>query len=127
MPPVPPGPALGVEFLLSFALMFVIMAVATDDRVVGGFAGLAVGATVGFGALVGGPLTGASMNPARSLGPALAGGIWDRQWIYWVAPIAAMVCAGRVYEFLRAAAPPNVPRGPRPAAVVSPLDASGTP
>lgn len=74
LPSVPVGVALTVESLLSFAVMFVVMAVATDERVADGFAALAVGFTVGFCALVGGPLTGASMNPARSLGPAVAGG-----------------------------------------------------
>ncbi|HEV7765756.1 MAG TPA: aquaporin, partial [Thermoanaerobaculia bacterium] len=58
------GGAFVMEWLLSFALMFVIMAVATDERVVKGFAPLAVGLTVGFCAMMGGPLTGASMNPA---------------------------------------------------------------
>lgn len=56
--------------------MFIIMAVATDERVANGFAVIAVGLTVGFCALVGGPLTGASMNPARSLGPAVVGDLW---------------------------------------------------
>ncbi|HEX5574331.1 MAG TPA: aquaporin [Gemmatimonadales bacterium] len=70
LPHVPAVTAFGVEWLLSFALMFVIMAVATDQRVADGFAALAVGLTVGFCAMVGGRLTGASMNPARSLGPA---------------------------------------------------------
>ena len=69
VPSIPTGSAFLVEWLLSFALMFVIMAVATDERVADGFAALAVGLTVGFCALMGGPLTGASMNPARSLGP----------------------------------------------------------
>lgn len=52
---------------------------------------------------MGGPLTGASMNPARSLGPAVAGGGWDAHWIYWVAPVTAMLVAVRVYDFLRPA------------------------
>ena len=73
LPAITAPAAFAVEWLLSFILMFVIMAVATDARVADGFAGLAVGLTVGFDALVGGPLTGASMNPARSLGPAVAG------------------------------------------------------
>jgi aquaporin Z len=93
-----------IEWLLSFALMFVIMAVATDDRVTPGFAPIAVGLTVGFCALTGGPLTGASMNPARSLGPALVGGEWRAHWVYWVAPLTAMLAAGRVYDLLRHAA-----------------------
>jgi aquaporin NIP len=66
--------SLGLEMLLSAALMFVIMAVATDTRAVGQLAALAIGATVGLNALWGGPISGASMNPARSLGPALVSG-----------------------------------------------------
>jgi glycerol uptake facilitator-like aquaporin len=99
--------AFGVEWLLSFALMFVIMAVATDDRVADGFAPLAVGLTVGFCALMAGPLTGASMNPARSLGPALVAGFWGAQWLYWLAPITGMLTAARVYDLLR---PVRLPR-----------------
>jgi hypothetical protein len=87
--------------------MFVIMAVATDERVANGFAAIAVGLTVGFCALVGGPLTGASMNPARSLGPALAGGFWHGHWLYSVAPITAMLVAARAYDFLRQTRPPE--------------------
>lgn len=93
-----------IEWLLSFALMLVIMAVATDERVAPGFAAIAVGLTVGFCALTGGPLTGASMNPARSLGPALVGGEWRAHWVYWAAPITAMIIAARVYDWLRPAA-----------------------
>ena len=106
-PAVPMAPAFGVEWLLSFALMFVIMAVATDDRVADGFAPLAVGLTVGFCALMAGPLTGASMNPARSLGPALVAGFWGAQWLYWLAPITGMLTAARVYDLLR---PVRLPR-----------------
>ena len=101
LPAVPMAAAFGVEWLLSFALMFVIMAVATDDRVADGFAPLAVGLTVGFCALMAGPLTGASMNPARSLGPALVAGFWGAQWLYWLAPITGMLAAARVYDLLR--------------------------
>jgi MIP family channel proteins len=106
VPSIPTGAAFLVEWLLSFALMFVIMAVATDERVADGFAALAVGVTVGFCAMVGGPLTGASMNPARSFGPALVGDIWRAHWLYWLAPISAMVVAARTYELLRATRPP---------------------
>lgn len=111
VPAVPVGGAFAVEWLLSFVLMLVIMAVATDERVAPGFAGIAVGLTVGFCALAGGPLTGASMNPARSLGPAVAGGLWEAHWIYWAAPVTAMLVAVRVYEFLRPAGEANVARG----------------
>jgi len=112
VPAIPAGHAFVTEWLLSFALMFVIMAVATDKRVADGFAGLAVGLTVGFCAMMGGPLTGASMNPARSLGPATAGGVWMDHWIYWLAPITAMVAAAKTYDFLRVARVPEVvPKG----------------
>lgn len=88
-----------VEWLFSFVLMLVIMAVATDDRVADGFAGLAVGFTVGFCALLG-PLTGSSMNPARSLGPAIMLNQWTAHWLYWVAPITGMVAAAKVYSLI---------------------------
>jgi aquaporin NIP len=75
------GQAFLWEAVLSFLLMFVIMAVATDTRAVGEAAAIAIGATVGLDAMFGGPITGASMNPARSLGPAVAvgdlGSIWS--------------------------------------------------
>jgi aquaporin NIP len=92
-----------IEWLFSFVLMLVIMAVATDNRVDSGAAGVAVGFTVGFCALLG-SLTGASMNPARSLGPAVVGAIWSGHWIYWAAPITGMMAAGKTYNYLRPAA-----------------------
>ena len=107
VPSIPTGGAFLVEWLLSFALMFVIMAVATDERVADGFAALAVGLTVGFCAMMGGPLTGASMNPARSFGPALVGGLWREHWLYWLSPITAMIVAARTYDLLRIAQPPR--------------------
>jgi aquaporin NIP len=118
--------AFGIEWLLSFALMFVIMAVATDERVVDGFAALAVGLTVGFCALMGGPVTGASMNPARSFGPALIGGHWGAHWLYWLAPITGMLAAARMYDFLRRAEPPLTPAPERPLGVQGPIE-SATP
>ena len=108
LPNIPVAAAFGIEWLLSFALMFVIMAVATDERVADGFAPLAVGLAVGFCALMGGPLTGASMNPARSFGPALVSGLWGAQWLYWLAPVTAMIVAARAYDLLRSAQPPGV-------------------
>ena len=107
LPRIPTGGAFLIEWLLSFGLMFVIMAVATDERVADGFAPPAVGLTVGFCAMMGGPLTGASMNPARSLGPALVGGLWSGHWIYWLAPVTAMIAAARAYDALRHATPPG--------------------
>jgi MIP family channel proteins len=108
VPRIPTGSAFLIEWLLSFVLMFVVMAVATDERVADGFAALAVGLTVGFCALVGGPLTGASMNPARSFGPAVIGGTWRAHWLYWLAPISAMIVSARVYDLLRATKRPPV-------------------
>jgi aquaporin NIP len=93
--------ACGVEAVLTFFLMLVVMAVATDARVASPAAGLAVGLTIAFDALMGGPLTGASMNPARSLGPALVTGVWRAQWIYWLGPLAGAAAAVYLYEYLR--------------------------
>lgn len=93
--------ALAVEIVLSFFLMLVIMAVATDARVSGGVAGIAVGVIVMGDALMGGPLTGASMNPARSFGPALAANVWNGHWLYWAGPLIGMALAVPTYEYLR--------------------------
>ena len=94
----------GVEFLFSLLLMLVIMAVATDERAQRSLAPLAVGLTVGICAALG-AMTGSSMNPARSLGPAVAGGGWTGHWLYWAAPVLGMVVAARGYELLRETAP----------------------
>jgi aquaporin NIP len=90
-----------VEVILSFALMFVIVSVATDARAVGELAGLAIGSTVALCAFVGGPLTKASMNPARSLGPALFAGEWGILWLYFLAPLMGTVLGAKVYELIR--------------------------
>jgi len=113
--------ALAVEWLLSFALMFVVMAVATDERVADGFAALAVGLTVGFCALMGGPLTGASMNPARSFGPALVGGLWQAHGLYWLARITGMIAAARMYDALRETQPPRLAAEATPLGVQGPI------
>ncbi|MFN2421755.1 MAG: MIP/aquaporin family protein [Gemmatimonadota bacterium] len=124
VPSIPGGAAFAVEFLLTFALMFVVTAVASDERVTAGFAGLAVGLTIGFDVLMGGPLTGASMNPARSLGPAVAASTWTAHWLYWIAPIAGAIAGAWCYDFLRpAAAPGTVPRG-EVVGVAGPIDAN---
>ena len=94
-----------VEILLSFALMFVIIAVATDSRAEGQMAGLAIGGTVATAALFGGPLTGASMNPARSLGPALVASDLSDLWIYLTAPCVGTVAAALVYVWLQRCPP----------------------
>ena len=89
-----------LEMVLTFILMFVIFGSGLDRRAHVGFAGLAIGLTVGLEATFMGPITGASMNPARSLGPALVGGIWEYHWIYWIAPILGAQLAAIVYGVL---------------------------
>ncbi|MBI1259229.1 MAG: MIP family channel protein [Chloroflexi bacterium] len=91
----------GLEILLSAVLMFVIISVATDTRAVGAPAAVAIGFTVALDALWGGPISGASMNPARSFGPALIAGIWDNQWLYWIAPVIGAAIGAFLYQFLR--------------------------
>ncbi|MEB3218825.1 MAG: MIP/aquaporin family protein [Nostocales cyanobacterium 94392] len=89
-----------LEIILTFILMLVIFGSGLDRRAHVGFAGLAIGLTVGLEAAFMGPITGASMNPARSFGPALVGGIWQYHWVYWVAPIIGAQLAVIVYWHL---------------------------
>jgi aquaporin NIP len=108
VPSVASGTALLYEVVLSAILMFVIIAVATDTRAVGAGAALAIGGTVGLDALFGGPITGASMNPARSFGPALASGTWTHFWIYVAGPVAGATLGAFAYQFVRT---PRTPPG----------------
>jgi aquaporin NIP len=96
------GQAFLWEVVLTFFLMLVVMAVATDTRAVGEAAALAIGGTVALGALVGGPISGASMNPARSLGPAIAAGDLQSLWIYVTAPFLGAALGAVVYQVVRA-------------------------
>jgi aquaporin NIP len=89
------------EIILTFVLMFVIISVATDTRAVGIMAGAAIGATVMIGAYLGGPFTGASMNPARTLGPAIMSNDYTSIWIYLVGPLIGATLAALCYEWLR--------------------------
>ena len=89
-----------LETVLTFILMLVIFGSGLDRRAHIGFAGIAIGLTVALEAACMGPITGASMNPARSLAPALVGGIWQHQWLYWVAPILGAQLAVVVYRHL---------------------------
>jgi aquaporin NIP len=95
------GQAFLWEAILSFLLMFVIMAVATDTRAVGEAAAIAIGGTVGLDAMFGGPITGASMNPARSLGPGIIAGDLHAIWVYLLAPIVGAAIAALAYAFVR--------------------------
>lgn len=100
----PSGPfvqALVWEVVLTFFLMLVITAVATDIRAAGQAAAIAIGGAVALGALVGGPISGASMNPARSLGPALVSGDLAAVATYVVGPIVGAIAAAVVYQLLR--------------------------
>lgn len=90
-----------VEVILSFALMFVIISVATDSRAVGEMAGIAIGSTVALCAFVGGPLTNASMNPARSLAPAIVSGDFTTIWLFILAPILGAGIGAKTYEWIR--------------------------
>jgi aquaporin NIP len=90
-----------LELILTFLLLFVIAGAATDARAVGHMAGLAIGGYVTLAACIGGPISGASMNPARSLGPALALGRLDHQWIYVTGPVAGAVLGVWVYAVLQ--------------------------
>jgi MIP family channel proteins len=101
VPSVGAGTALVYEVVLSAFLMFVIMAVATDTRAVGAAAAIAIGATVGLDALFGGPVTGASMNPARSFGPALAAGEWHMFWVYLAGPLLGAYAGALAYGVVR--------------------------
>jgi aquaporin Z len=90
---------LATEFVLTFLLMTSVFGAAVDERgkavKIGAFA---IGLTVTFDILAGGPITGASMNPARSFGPALVLGYWNLHWCYWAAPVAGAVCAALLYH-----------------------------
>ena len=94
------GPGLLVEVLLTFALVFVIFATAIDPRGPAHLAPFAIGITVMVDHFIGVPLTGASMNPARSFGPALAAGEWADHWVYWVGPILGGIVAAVLYEWV---------------------------
>jgi aquaporin NIP len=95
------GQAFLWEAILTFFLMFVILSVATDTRAVGEAAAIAIGGTVGLDAMFGGPITGASMNPARSLGPALVSGDLHALWVYLLAPLVGAAIGGFAYQFVR--------------------------
>ena len=104
IPQVGVAAAFIVEALLS---LLVILSVLATDGAGSSRAGAAVmiGMTIGLCALVGGPLTGASMNPARSFGPALVSGTWTSHWLYWIAPIGGMLLGTRLSRGLSSQQP----------------------
>lgn len=99
-----------LEYIISFNLMFVVTAVATDTRAVGELAGIAVGATVMLNILIAGPGTGGSMNPVRTLGPAVAAGNYRKVWIYLLAPILGAVTGAGVYTTVKLKEEGDTPR-----------------
>jgi len=100
------------ELILTFFLMFVILAVATDTRAVGEAAAIAIGGTIGLDAMFGGPITGASMNPARSTAPAVVSGNLHALWLYIVAPVVGASLGALAYQFVRG-------EQPRPASAIA--------
>ncbi len=102
-PTLAPGVSFGtgvlVEAVLTFFLLLAVFGIAVDPRhaQIGGFG---IGLTVALDILMGGALTGASMNPARTFGPALAGGFWQNDLVYWIGPIIGAVLAALIYEYV---------------------------
>jgi MIP family channel proteins len=98
-PNISSGTAILIEAILTFFLLLAVFGTAVDDRApkIGGFG---IGLTVLADIFVGGPLTGAAMNPARTFGPALAGGFWDNNFVYWVGPIIGAIIAALFYEYV---------------------------
>ena len=90
--------AFAVEVLVTFILVLVVISVATDDRAPAGVAPLAVGFALACGVLIAGPVTGGSLNPARTLGPMILAGRFDAVWVYILAPIVGAVLAAFVYD-----------------------------
>ena len=105
---LPAGPilqSLVMEVLITALLMFVIAAVATDQRAQGLPAALAIGGAVALNILWAGPISGGSMNPARSFGPVLVSGEWTAHWIYWLGPLFGAALGAFAYEFVRGSEP----------------------
>ena len=91
---------LAVEIILTFFLVTVIFMTAVHKKAPAGMYGLAIGGMIFLIHLVGVPLTGASVNPARTFGPALISGYWDFHWIYWVGPIIGAIIAGLIMNYV---------------------------
>jgi len=115
------GAGLVVEAILTFFLVWVVFATTADPRgTYTAIAGLAIGFVIAFDTLMGGPITGAMMNPARAFGPELLARSWDDFWIWYVGPIAGGAIAALLYDevFLRPARP--LPVGPPETGVEEP-------
>lgn len=105
----PTGPhwhALVIEIVVTFNMMFVTLAVATDTRAVGELAGMAVGSSVCITSIFAGAVSGGSMNPARTLGPALASNLYTGLWIYFLGPVLGTLSGAWTYTYIRFEDPP---------------------
>ena len=89
-----------MEFIITFLLIFTIYGTLVDKRASAGFAGVAVGLVVLFGAMIGGTISGGAMNPARLFGPAVASGQFTHHFVWWLGPILGGIAAGFVYDKL---------------------------
>ena len=94
------GSAFAVEAVLTFFLVMVIFMAAVHKKAAAGWAGFTIGGMVFLIHLIGVPLTGASVNPARTFGPALISGFWEFHWLYWVAPIVGGIIAGVIMNYV---------------------------
>jgi aquaporin TIP len=113
--------AIVLEAIMTAFLVWAVWATAVDAR--GAFksiAGFAIGLTITMDVFVGGPVTGAAMNPARAFGPELAGNMWRGWWIYWVGPAAGALLASLVYEYLYLRPPRPLVVGPPESGVEEP-------
>jgi aquaporin NIP len=93
--------ALIMEIVVTFSMMFVTSAVATDSKAVGELAGVAVGSAVCITSILAGPVSGGSMNPARTIGPAIASSYYKGIWVYVVGPVTGTLMAALSYRFIR--------------------------
>ena len=112
-PAIGAGAGLVIELVLTFFLVWVVFATAADPR--GAFksiAGFAIGLTIGADILIGGPLTGAAMNPARAFGPQLVENAWSDGWIWYIGPLVGAGLAALAYEYLYLRPLAPIPVGP---------------
>lgn len=100
VPTLPVSTAIAIEMAISAVLAFAVCALSSGKSASAIVSALVLGAIVCIGAFVSGPLTGGSFNPARSLGPAVVGSVWQHHWIYWFAPIPGMMIGMQMHRVL---------------------------